>query len=124
MAGLIDGDLCRVLKNDFSTTTDVDSLLSCLAIMSTFKKCSDTSYAMNSCGIRRVHFLGDLGDWMQLLDKAKQLRSFNPDGDCFFEYMTGVLPILEQFVHTYEGKVDNQFWDSVFDLQHTNGASR
>ena len=33
----------------------------------------------------------------------------------FRGYLDGVLPILDQFIRTYEGNVDNDFWDTVFD---------
>ncbi|CAF1316392.1 unnamed protein product [Rotaria sordida] len=30
-------------------------------------------------------------------------------------YLDGVLPILDQFIRTYKGDVDNDFWDTIFD---------
>jgi hypothetical protein len=39
-------------------------------------------------------------------------------------YIQGILPILDQFVQTYRGNVDNSFWDTIFDLQHTRDESR
>ena len=124
MTNHVKNDLCNLLANNFSTTTKVESLLSALTMMSTFKKCLDYTYAINSCGIRNVHFMGTLADWILLHEKANQLKLFTIENDDFYGYIDGVLPILEQFIQTYQGNVDNQFWDTIFDLQHTTDESR
>jgi len=62
MTNHIKNDICNLLTNKFSTTTKVESLLSSLTIMSTFKKCFDFTYSINSCGIRNVHFMGTIDD--------------------------------------------------------------
>jgi hypothetical protein len=117
-------DVCNLLTNNFSTTTKVESLLSSLTMMSTFKKCSDYTYSINSCGIRKVHFMGTLDDWILLREKANQLRLYTIENDDFFGYINGILPILEEFIQTYQGNVNNQFWDTIFDLKHTRDESR
>jgi len=120
----VKNDICAVLTNDFSTTTKVESLLSSLTIMSTFKKCFHYTYSINSCGIRNVHFMGTLNDWILLRDKAYQLRLFNTEKDDFFLYINGILPILDQFIQTYKGNVNNQFWDTIFDFKHKKDESK
>ena len=120
----IKDDLCNLLSNNFSTTTKVESLLSSLTIMSTFKKCFHYTYSINSCGIRNVHFMGSLDDWILLRDKTNQLRLFTIENDEFFVYINGILPIIDEFIQTYQGNVNNQFWDTIFDLKHTKDESR
>jgi hypothetical protein len=124
MTNHVKDDICRLLTNDFSTTTKVESLLSSLTIMSTFRKCFDYTYSINSCGIRNVHFMGTLNDWILLRDKAYQLRLFDTEKDDFFLYINGILPILDQFIQTYKGNVNNQFWDTIFDFKHTKDESK
>ncbi len=124
MTNHVKDDICRLLTNDFSTTTKVESLLSSLTIMSTFKKCFDYTYSINSCGIRNVHFMGTLNDWILLRDKAYQLRLFDTEKDDFFLYINGILPILDQFIQTYKGNVNNQFWDTIFDFKHKKDESK
>ena len=91
--------------------------------MSAFQKCWDYTYATSSCGIRNVHFLGTLDDWQLVRDKASQLKKFTIEKDDFFAYLEGILPILEQLIRTYQGDVDNAFWDTIFDLDHANDQS-
>ncbi|CAF4917570.1 unnamed protein product [Rotaria sp. Silwood1] len=58
----VKSDVNDVLANNFSTTMKVESLLSCLATMTTFKKYFKYRYGMVMCGIRNVHFMGTLAD--------------------------------------------------------------
>jgi len=124
MTNHVKDDICSLLTNNFSTTTKVESLLSSLTIMSTFKKCFDYIYTINSCGIRNVHFMGTLNDWILLREKANQLQLFTLENDEFFVYINGILPILDQFIQTYKGNVNKQFWDTIFDLKHTIDESK
>ena len=119
----VKNDICNLLTNNFSTTTKIESFISSIAIMTTLKKYFEFGYLVGGCAIRSVHFLGTLDDWKLLREKANQLQSFTMPGDQFSTYITGILPILDQFIATYQGKVDNQFWDTIFDLKHVNDVS-
>ncbi|UJR37591.1 hypothetical protein I4U23_030289 [Adineta vaga] len=123
MTEFLPNNIVDLLQTKFSTTTKVESLLSSLTLMSTFKKSFDYSYLINSCGIRHVHFMGNLNDWILLRDKTDQLRLFNKDHEEFRDYIQGILPIFDQFIQTYQGHVDNQFWDTIFDLNHIKDES-
>lgn len=35
----------------------------------------------------------------------------------FRSYINGILPIFDQFIHTYQGNVDNNFWIKVCDIR-------
>lgn len=124
MTTQIKPDLCQLLQTKFSTTTDVESLLSSLIMMSTFKKCPDYRYLINACGIRYVHFLGTLDDWILLRQTTEQFKLWTKADDDFSVYIDGVLPILQQFIRTYQGDVDQDFWDRIFDLEHHHDESK
>ncbi|CAF1573212.1 unnamed protein product [Adineta steineri] len=123
MTNYVKNDLCQLLTNNFSTTTKVESLLSSLTIMSTFKKRFDYTYSINSCGIRHIHFMGNIDDWILLREKTSQLKFYTIENDDFFVYINGILPILDEFIQTYQGNVNNQFWDTIFDIKHTKDES-
>ncbi|CAF0828858.1 unnamed protein product [Adineta steineri] len=78
---------------------------------------------MTLCGIRKVHFLGTIDDWLLLRQKTEQLQTFTTPEDEFSTYIKGVLPLLDQFIQTYRGYVDNQFWDKIFDIEHVGHGS-
>lgn len=124
MTDHIRNDLCHLLTNHFSTTTKVESLLSSLTIMSTFQKCHECTSMINSSGIRNVQFMGILDDWILVREKAKQLKLFTGEEDDFYRYIDGILPILDEFIRTYQGQVNNQFWDAIFELNHPNDDSK
>lgn len=122
----VKNDVVELLTSTFSTTTRVESLLSCATIMSAFKQYFNYEYIMCSCGIRNVHFMGTLDDWKVLRQKTEQLKNFAiPDqrGGGFGGYIDGLLPILDQFIETYQGNVDYQFWNTVMDIKHIHGMS-
>ncbi|CAF1489604.1 unnamed protein product [Adineta steineri] len=75
------------------------------------------------CGIRRVHFLGTLDDWLLLRQKTEQLKSFTTFQDDFYTYIESILPILDQLINTYQNKVDNEFWDKIFNVEHKGPES-
>lgn len=124
----VKNDIVEVLTSTYSTTGQVESLLSCACIMHTFKKYFDYVHCYPGCGIRNVHFLGTLADWQLLRSKAEKLKSFtNPNKPSssyhfndFSGYIDGVLPILDEFIRTYQGQVDNKFWDQIFDYTHVH----
>ncbi|UJR11755.1 hypothetical protein I4U23_015936 [Adineta vaga] len=126
-------DVVNVLQSTYSTTGQVESLLSCACIMHTFKKYFDYVHVYYGCGIRNVHFLGTLSDWQLLRSKTEKLKSYTLPSKSsskyqhndFSGYIDGVLPILDEFIRTYQGQVDNKFWDQIFDYTHVHkhGAS-
>ncbi|CAF1260523.1 unnamed protein product, partial [Adineta steineri] len=114
----VKNDIVSLLTANYSTTGKVESLLSCATIMNTFKKYFDYGLFMIMCGIRKVHFLGTLDDWLLLRQKTTQLQAFTTPNDEFSSYIQGLLPVLNQFIDTYQGKVDNEFWDKIFNIEH------
>jgi hypothetical protein len=124
----VKNDIVEVLTSTYSTTGQVESLLSCACIMHTFKKYFDYVHCFPGCGIRNVHFLGTLADWQLLRSKAERLKGFTKPSEVssneiyrnFSSYIDGLLPILDQFILTYQGHVDNNFWDQIFDYTHVH----
>jgi hypothetical protein len=123
-------EICRNVKNgvtelltsNFSTAHNAELFLSCVAIMATFKEYFEYRDLATCCGIRNVHFMGTLDDWKLLRHKIEQLSNFTVpktywDSD-FGSYIDGLLPIIDQFIETYQGNVNNQFWNKVMDVNH------
>ena len=117
----VKNDVVDLLTSNFSTTDFVEGLLSSMCVMHTFNKYFDYTQRLCGCGIRNVHFLGTLDDWKLLRKKAEDLKLFTLPLSSrysiydFRGYLDGILPILDQFIQTYQGNVDNHFWDTIFD---------
>ncbi|CAF4513356.1 unnamed protein product, partial [Rotaria sp. Silwood2] len=119
----VKNDVMELLTCNFSTTTKIESFLSCVAIMDIFKKYFEYEYYITMCGIRNVHFMGTLEDWKLLRNKTAKLKNLTaPTRDNFGSYIDGLLPIIDQFIQTYQGNVDNQFWNKVMDIEHVGGG--
>lgn len=125
----VKNNVVDLLTSNFSTTGFVEGLLSSVCIMQTFKKYFKYTQRICGCGIRNVHFMGTIDDWIMLREKAEQLKLFtlpassqySSQGD-FRGYLEGILPIFDQFIRTYSGDVDNNFWDTIFDYTKVNVA--
>ncbi|CAF1068118.1 unnamed protein product [Adineta steineri] len=119
----VKNEAVELLTSNFSTTTKIESLLSCVAIMDTFKQYFEYRCIVTKCGIRNVHFVGTLDDWKLLRQKTEQLQMFSTSTkDSFGSYIRGLLPIIDQFIQTYQGQVDNKFWNKVMDIKHWGGG--
>jgi len=110
-------DIVDVLKADFTTTGEVETFLSVAAIMDSFKKYFSYGRCIPCCGIRNVHFMGDLGDWESLLDRTLKLEKYAVN-EAWSNYLSNLKPILMKFIDTYNGKVDVDFWNQVMNLSH------
>ncbi|CAF4013388.1 unnamed protein product [Adineta steineri] len=104
--------------NDF-----LDQMRQEVTIMDTFKQYFEYRCIVTKCGIRNVHFVGTLDDWKLLRQKTEQLQMFSTStNDSFGSYIKGLLPIIDQFIQTYQGQVDNKFWNKVMDIKHWGGG--
>jgi hypothetical protein len=57
---------------------------------------------------------GTLNDWQLLYTKAQQLQAFN--NGTFQTYINDVLLIFDEFIKTYQGNVNHNFWIKVCDI--------
>ncbi|KYQ91415.1 hypothetical protein DLAC_08379 [Tieghemostelium lacteum] len=55
----------------FSTTTETDKIVGCVALMSSLQKYFDYNYSL-SCGIPRVTMMGTVNDWKSIKKKIKK----------------------------------------------------
>lgn len=67
---------------------------------------------MTFCGISKVYFDGTLEDWKKLQNKLNLLQKFDVDG-VLKKYIRFVDKIITEFIHTYEGKVNVEWWNRV-----------
>lgn len=116
----VKNNVIELLTPQFSTTTSIESLLSSLAVMSTCEKYFEYECYLTKCGIRNVHFLGTLDDWKLLQKKIRDLKKFSRD--TFESYINAMLPVIDQFIDTYQGNVDREFWNKVMDIEHVGGG--
>ncbi|AYV77263.1 MAG: DUF4419 domain-containing protein [Barrevirus sp.] len=119
MIGAIKGNtkdgIVDTLKCDFSTTKQIESIISVATIMDSFKQYFDYGRCIPMCGIKAVRFMGSLEDWTRLLDKTSALEKYDVDGQ-WKTYIQNLIPILKNFIDSYNEKVDVDFWNKVMSL--------
>ena len=110
--GLVDSLLC-----DFSVTKQIESIISVATIMDSLKEYFDYGRMIPCCGIKAVRFIGLESDWNRLLDKVINLEKYDIDGN-WKKYIQNMIPIINQFIDTFNGKIDLDFWNSVLQEEH------
>lgn len=105
------------LISDFSTTKRVESLISVATIMDTMKQYFDYGRMIPCCGIRSIHFLGTEEDWKRVISRTQALERYAVN-EVWSNYIKNLVPILTQFLNTYNGKVDVEFWNKMANITH------
>lgn len=105
------------LQNKFTTTGDVETIISTATIMDSFKKFFSYGRLIPMCGITEARFLGTLEDWTSLPKKLAALSSYDVDGK-WKKYIDNLTPVLNQFAATYQGQVDVNWWNKIMNITH------
>ena len=110
-----------LLAGEFSTSTSATQAASEIALMSTMKHYF--SYKMRTrCGIPRIELRGTLDDWKALRSRAEEMgKLMTPEFSK--KWMSVLLPILDEFIKSYNGDVNYGFWQSMVKFRHTGGGS-
>lgn len=107
--GIID-----LLTADFSTTTPTSRIASQITVMKAMENYFEYIYIYAVCGIPEVTLLGTPEDWQKILDKTRQLARYNLSW-----WVDEMVPVLEKIVETSKGKIDRNFWRSMFKIHDT-----
>lgn len=111
------------LKSDYSTTSRLKQVISISVVMNTFKSYFVYSRGMPVCGLADVYFGGSDQDWIRLIGKFDRLTKLLSDDDGWQDYARKLLPVLNQFLNTYRGKVDKEFWDKMINEKYGRHGS-
>jgi len=111
-------DLKKHLECDFSTSTNASITVSQIILLDAMKKYF-TYRGLCGCGIPKVTLDGTLEDWLHLQEKVAKLRDLGLELDFWLDRLE---PVISQFVATYKGNVDEDFWSMViYDVPYLSG---
>jgi len=113
----VKGDVVDLLQANFSTTTHVEKLMSTAVIMDTFKTYFDYGRLIPMCGLRNLMFMGTLDDWTQIQTKLNLLETYAVD-EKWKIYINNLKPIITEFINSYNGNVNIEFWDKIMNIRH------
>ncbi len=97
----------EMLTKGFSTTCASDKASFEITLMTAVRKYF-TYDLMTFCGIPWIELQGTLQDWESLRMRATKMW-----GEFMPAYAGVLIPVLDQFVEAYQGKVDHLFWQSM-----------
>ena len=108
IAGQSKGQIAEVMEANFTTTDVTTRIASQVTLMDVMKPYFEFVVHYVSCGIPQITLLGTPEDWQKVQDKTEALRQYG------LEWWADALrPILTEFIHTAEGKPNQDFWKNI-----------
>jgi hypothetical protein len=93
---------------DFSTTRAAERAASEVVLLDTMQ--AFFSYELRTkCGIPAITLEGTVDDWREIRRRVNEFERFDLGW-----WVKPLRPILDQFVAAAEGRVDRQFWESIY----------
>ncbi|CAG8643765.1 8847_t:CDS:1 [Ambispora gerdemannii] len=111
-------DLKKIVECDFSTSDFTSIITSRIILLDAMKEYFTYHMLIMGCGIPKLTLKGTLNDWLNLQQKVANLRSLGLDLDFWLDRLE---PVIAQFVATYKGEVNEDFW-SVIKSQKPYGS--
>lgn len=107
-----------LIVSDFSTTGPVERAVSEIVLMDVVKHFFDFR-VMTLCGIPEITLLGSVEDWKSIRTRAEALSEFGLSW-----WTDHLLPVLDQFVAAANGRVNQEFWTSLYHWHDGSGGER
>ncbi len=117
---MVDPRFAEDLLPSFSTTTTEDRAIAAAILMATTKEYFEFYASMSMCGVPYVAFRGTVADFEILAIKVRLLSAYLsevPEAEVFCANLTGMVPIIGQFINTMEGRVERHWWASMVDTK-------
>jgi len=112
------GDAHGLIVANFSTTGPVERVASEVVLMDAMQ--AYFTYEVRTlCGIPSITLEGTQDDWQLVAHRARGFRCFGLDW-----WVAALEPLLTQFVAAASGKVDQEFWDSIYKWHGQNGSGQ
>ena len=102
------GTIASSLIADFSTTGPIEAVSSRITLMSTVKEYFEFVVVNMICGIPYITLKGTPQDWRLIRERSMELARFDLKW-----WISGLIPVLDEFVKTAEGNPSQEFWKSI-----------
>ncbi|KAJ7349786.1 hypothetical protein DFH08DRAFT_124973 [Mycena albidolilacea] len=110
---VVDPDLRAWVLPDFSTTTDKDTTVGAIIMMSTLKAYFEYVFESIDCGIPRVTLEGTKKDWESILGRLEKLKEYGMQTTAWYHLL---VPVITRFVRSFdapESAANVEFWQQV-----------
>ncbi|KAK5580493.1 hypothetical protein RB653_000512 [Dictyostelium firmibasis] len=119
---IIDPGLRNWIIPNFTTTTESDKVVYSISLMSIMKKYFKF-VMMTECGLPQVTLLGELWDWINLKERVSLLVNFNTETCQMSKWLNFLLPIMDKFIESMNGKPDVKWWNQIVNFKEESGGS-
>jgi len=116
IANAIEGDLVSNINLEFSTTSKNDSIAYNIALMDSLSEFIEYDLS-TMCGIPEVEILGTVEDYEKIIFNLNNLKKYNLSW-----WIDELIPIIRTIINTLEGRIDEQFWKSIFKEDQISGG--
>ena len=113
---IVKDDILSLLVPTFSTTGTKEKAAFELTLMNAMSNYFEYE-TFTICGIPQITLLGEVHDWKKIIDNFLKFKKFGLDW-----WIDSLLPILEKFADTSEGKIDREFWQSIYSYHGGSGG--
>ncbi len=107
----VNPDFFNLFDTEFSTTGQSEKIAFQITMMSTVSNYFDY-WTNTECGIPFVKLTGKVKDWKLIRREVKKLEHYG-----LGDWIKELIPILDQFVLAAKGKVDKEFWQSIYKIK-------
>jgi len=105
-------DVREWLEPHFTTTTSKDILIGRSILMGAMKNYFAFECYLR-CNIPSVVLMGVLDDWKLVRQKVEKLAIYGKQFPDLLSWYSLLVPVIEQFIESYSGKVDKDFWNRI-----------
>lgn len=110
------GSAHALIVADFTTTGLIEKAASEVVLMDAMQSYF-TFEVYTLCGIPSISLEGQPDDWRRIHDRVTRFKDFGLDW-----WVSALLPILKQFEETAEGRIDQNFWESMYKINGPMGS--
>jgi len=110
------GEAHGLIVADYSTTGQVERAASEVVLLDAMQSYFEY-FVFTRCGIPQIVLEGSVDDWILLKNKVQDWSRFDLGW-----WVTELQPILDQFVAAAKGRIDRDFWDSIYKWNGARGS--
>lgn len=107
---IVDTETKEWMLPNFTTTTHEDITVASLVLMSSVHEYFSYRFCL-ACGIPNITLEGEVKDWENIYIRIQKFKKYQDE--ILTKWCEMLLPILEKFIESAKGNVDNDFWSKI-----------
>lgn len=105
-----------LISANFSTTTPMERAAFEVTLMDAMSNYFEYG-ATTACGIPQIYVEGSMSDWKKIKENLARMKGYKID-----YWIAALNPIIDEFIHVKDGKVNHVFWESIYKVNGGSGG--